>query len=138
MDSYYELIPIPIYMHIHIHAHAVKSYFFSNPAKVAWQGRGHSGQRLYHWKEGPNGCFIGFPTPHSRGRRVAQSDGLVRLTILSGDLAFTYKILILFIYYFEVLWFIAQQYSLQTPPSSTFIVQYIARYCQLLHPPAQF
>jgi len=49
------------------------------------QGRGHSD---YHWKEGSNGWWMVSRVPDtSRGRRIrmAQSDGLVRLTILSAD-----------------------------------------------------
>jgi len=56
------------------------SHFFSNPAEVAATAAttGKRGRMA-------NGWFLGFPTPHSRGRRMAQSDGLVRLTILSAD-----------------------------------------------------
>jgi len=55
------------------------SHFFSNPAKV--QGRGHS---AYHWRERPNRTVSRVPDA-PRGCRVDQSDGLVRLTILSAD-----------------------------------------------------
>jgi len=55
------------------------SHFFSYPAKVAATAPTTE-------ESGQIGRFLGFPIPDApRGCRMAQSDGLIRLTILSAD-----------------------------------------------------